>query len=136
LHINGLLKTRSTPVEELISGRCHCPSITALRGGRWLTILMNRIDPVPVCEALPHGCAKGPTKRICRHCKNIPALPRPQPVQGGAPHLVSAHATTARLVLGQEAVSDKSNETTAIRSGTELKSLPFRCPLLHCVGQT
>jgi hypothetical protein len=71
-----------------------------------------------------------------RHCKIIPALPRPQPVQGGAPHLVSAHATTARLVLGQEAVSDKSNETTAIRSGTELKSLPFRCPLLHCVGQT
>lgn len=29
-------------------------------------------------------------------------------------HLVSAFATTARLVLGQEAVSDKSNETTAI----------------------
>jgi len=34
---------------------------------------------------------------------------------GKAPlHLVSAFATTARLVLGQEAVSDKSNETTAI----------------------
>jgi predicted transposase YbfD/YdcC len=34
----------------------------------------------------------------------------------GAPplHLVSAFATTARLVLGQEAVADKSNETTAI----------------------
>lgn len=34
---------------------------------------------------------------------------------GQAPlHLVSAFATTARLVLGQEAVSDKSNEITAI----------------------
>ena len=34
---------------------------------------------------------------------------------GKAPlHLVSAFATTSRLVLGQEAVSDKSNETTAI----------------------
>ncbi|MGX9117305.1 ISAs1 family transposase [Mesorhizobium sp. BHbsci] len=34
---------------------------------------------------------------------------------GKAPlHLVSAFATTARLVLGQEAVADKSNETTAI----------------------
>lgn len=29
-------------------------------------------------------------------------------------HLVSAFATTARLVLGQEAVADKSSETTAI----------------------
>ena len=29
-------------------------------------------------------------------------------------HLVSAFATTSRLVLGQEAVSDKSNETAAI----------------------
>jgi predicted transposase YbfD/YdcC len=29
-------------------------------------------------------------------------------------HLVSAFATTSRLVLGQEAVADKSNETTAI----------------------
>ncbi|WP_353682655.1 ISAs1 family transposase [Mesorhizobium sp.] len=35
--------------------------------------------------------------------------------EGRAPlHLVSAFATTSRLVLGQEAVSDKSSETTAI----------------------
>jgi hypothetical protein len=34
---------------------------------------------------------------------------------GRAPlHLVSAFATTSRLVLGQEAVANKSNETTAI----------------------
>lgn len=35
-------------------------------------------------------------------------------LEGGAPVLASAFATTARLVLGQKAVSDKSNETTAI----------------------
>ena len=36
-------------------------------------------------------------------------------VSGQAPlHLVSAFATTGRLVLGREAVSDKSNEVTAI----------------------
>jgi hypothetical protein len=29
-------------------------------------------------------------------------------------HLVSAFATTSRLVLGQEAVADKTDETTAI----------------------
>ena len=35
--------------------------------------------------------------------------------EGTAPiHLVSAFATTSRLVLGQEAVADKSNELTAI----------------------
>jgi hypothetical protein len=35
--------------------------------------------------------------------------------KGQAPlHLVSAFATTARLVLGQEAVADKSNEINAI----------------------
>jgi hypothetical protein len=31
-------------------------------------------------------------------------------------HLVSAFATTSRLVLGQEAVDEKSNEITAIAS--------------------
>ena len=37
------------------------------------------------------------------------------PSQGAAPlHLVSAFATTARLVLAQEAVPDKANELAAI----------------------
>ena len=68
---------------------------------------------IPCCfpRLLPHGCDKpdfvaidGKTSRRS-HDRS----------QGKAAlHLVSAYATTARLVLGQEAVSDKSNETTAI----------------------
>lgn len=85
-------------------------------GGRWLTLLMNRIDPglfstcftAWVRETWPDRpdfvAIDGKTSRRS-HNRN----------EGTAPlHLVSAFATTARLVLGQEAVSDKSNETTAI----------------------
>lgn len=85
-------------------------------GGRWLTLLMNRIDPglfsscfsTWVRETWPDRpdfvAIDGKTSRRS-HDRN----------HGQAPvHLVSAFATTARLVLGQEAVSDKSNEITAI----------------------
>jgi predicted transposase YbfD/YdcC len=85
-------------------------------GGRWLTLLMNRIDPrlfsacftAWVREMWPDRpdfvAIDGKTSRRS-HDRSI----------GQAPlHLVSAFATTSRLVLGQEAVSDKSNETTAI----------------------
>lgn len=85
-------------------------------GGRWLTLLMNRIDPelFSACftdwvrETWPdrpdYVAIDGKTSRRS-HDRGTgkPAL-----------HLVSAFATTSRLVLGQEAVSDKSNETTAI----------------------
>jgi predicted transposase YbfD/YdcC len=85
-------------------------------GGRWLTLLMNRIDPglfsacftAWVRETWPERpdfvAIDGKTSRRSHDRPN-----------GKAPlHLVSAFATTARLVLGQEAVSDKSNEVTAI----------------------
>lgn len=85
-------------------------------GGRWLTLLMNRIDPglfsacftAWVREAWPDRpdfiAIDGKTSRRSHDRR-----------AGKAPlHLVSAFASTARLVLGQEAVSDKSNETTAI----------------------
>ena len=83
---------------------------------RWLTLLMNRINPALfsacftawVREAWPERpelvAIDGKTSRRS-HDRSA----------GKAPlHLVSAFATTARLVLGQEAVDDKSNETTAI----------------------
>lgn len=55
-------------------------------GARWLTILMNRIDPALFAAAA-----------------------------GRAPlHLVSAFATTSRLVLGQEAVADKQGDARVI----------------------
>ena len=85
-------------------------------GGRWLTLLMNRIDPALfsacfsawVQEMWPDRpdfvAIDGKTSRRS-HDRSNGKLPL---------HLVSAFATTARLVLGQEAVADKSGETTAI----------------------
>ena len=85
-------------------------------GGRWLTLLMNRIDPALFSAAFTAWVREswpgrpdfvaidGKTSRRS-HDKSV----------GKAPlHLVSAFATTARLVFGQEAVADKSGETTAI----------------------
>ena len=84
--------------------------------GRWLTILMNRINPalfaacfsdwVRACwpEQPDLVAIDGKTLRRSHDCSAArPAL-----------HLVSAFATNASLVLGQEAVSDKSNELSAI----------------------
>lgn len=104
-------------------GQAHLPFLREMLpyhhgvpGGRWLTLLMNRIDPelfsscftAWVRETWPGRpdfvAIDGKTSRRS-HDRST----------GQAPvHLVSAFATTARLVLGQEAVSDKSNEITAI----------------------
>jgi predicted transposase YbfD/YdcC len=85
-------------------------------GDRWLTILMNRIDPALFSDAFTswvretwpehpkHVAIDGKTSRRSHNR-----------AAGTAPlHLVSAFATTSRLVLGQEAVADKTNEITAI----------------------
>jgi len=85
-------------------------------GARWLTILMNRIDPglfsaafmAWVRETWPDHldlvAIDGKTSRRS-HDRSSDKAPL---------HLVSAFATTSRLVLGQEAVADKTNETTVI----------------------
>ncbi len=96
--------------------RRYLPYHHGVPGGRWLTLLMNRIDPGLfaaaftswVREAWPDRpdfvAIDGKTSRRS-HDRSA----------GKAPlHLVSAFATTTRLVLSQEAVRDKSNETTAI----------------------
>jgi predicted transposase YbfD/YdcC len=104
-------------------GEAHLPFLRRILpyyhgvpGGRWLTLLMNRIDPglysacftAWVRETWPDRpdlvAIDGKTSRRSHDRKNNKA-----PL-----HLVSAFATTGRLVLGQEAVADKSNETTAI----------------------
>jgi predicted transposase YbfD/YdcC len=82
----------------------------------WLRTVMNRIDPeffkacfsAWVAECWPDKpdlvAIDGKTSRRSHDRKN-----------GQKPlHLVSAFATTSRLVLGQEAVEEKSNEITAI----------------------
>lgn len=82
----------------------------------WLRTVMNRIDPDLfaacfsswVAECWPHRpdlvAIDGKTSRRSHNRKH-----------GQKPlHLVSAFATSSRLVLGQEAVDEKSNEITAI----------------------
>jgi predicted transposase YbfD/YdcC len=96
--------------------RRHLPYEDGVPGGRWLTILMNRINPALfqaaftawVREAWPDRpevvAIDGKTSRRSHD----------RGAEAGPIHLVSAFATTARLVLGQQAVADKSNELTAI----------------------
>jgi DDE family transposase len=96
--------------------RRHLPYKHGVPGGRWLTILMNRINPALfsaaftawVREAWPDRpefvAIDGKTSR--RSHDRTAAV--------GPIHRVSAFASTSRLVLGQEAVADKSNELTAI----------------------
>jgi predicted transposase YbfD/YdcC len=82
----------------------------------WLRVVMNRIDPELftgcfsswVTECWPNRpdlvAIDGKTSRRSHDRK-----------RGQKPlHLVSAFATTSQLVLGQEAVDEKSNEITAI----------------------
>jgi predicted transposase YbfD/YdcC len=104
-------------------GKSHLPFLRrflpyhhGVPGARWLTILMNRIDPglfsaaftAWVRETWPDRldlvAIDGKTSRRS-HDHSADKAPL---------HLVSAFATTSRLVLGQEAVADKSNEITAI----------------------
>jgi len=104
-------------------GEAHLPFLREILpyhhgvpGGRWLTLLMNRIDP-----ALFSACFTGWVRQTWPDRPDFVAIDGKTSRRshdrsiGKAPlHLVSAFATTARLVLGQEAVADKSNETTAI----------------------
>lgn len=96
--------------------REHLPYAHGVPGERWLTILMNRVNPALfaaafadwVRESWPHRAdlvaIDGKTSRRS-HDRSAGAAPL---------HLVSAFATTARLVLAQEAVPDKANELAAI----------------------
>jgi predicted transposase YbfD/YdcC len=84
--------------------------------GRWLTIMMNRINP-----ALFSACFTSWVRACWPDRPELVAIDGKTSRrshdrgEGQAPlHLVSAFATTSGLVLGQEAVSDKSNEITAI----------------------
>jgi predicted transposase YbfD/YdcC len=96
--------------------RHHLPFSHGVPGGRWLTILMNRLSPelfqvaftAWVRETWPGHpdfiAIDGKTSRRSHD----------RAAGEAALHLVLAFATTSRLMLGQEAVADKSNELTAI----------------------
>ena len=85
-------------------------------GARWLNILMNRINPDLFSDCF-----------MAWATSFRPSLPSQIAIDGktsrhsydnstgkAALHLVSAFATHERLVLGQEATTEKSNEITAI----------------------
>ena len=96
--------------------RRYLPYHHGVPGGRWLTLLMNRIDPGLFAEAFTSWVRETwPDKPDFVAIDGKTSRRSHDRGAGKAPlHLVSAFATTSRLVLGQEAVSDKSNETTAI----------------------
>lgn len=84
--------------------------------GRWLNILMNRIDP-----ELFSACFMAWACALRDDAPDLIALDgktsrRSHDRSAGkaALHLVSAFATSEKLVLGQEAVAEKSSEATAI----------------------
>lgn len=102
--------------ERLDFLRRYLPYDHGVPGERWLTIMMNRVDPALFQEAFTAWVREtwpdrpdlvaidGKTSRRSHDRK-----------AGKAPlHLVSAFATTNRLVLGQEAVAEKSAEVVAI----------------------
>jgi len=96
--------------------RRHLPYEHGIPGGRWLTILMNRINPALFSAAFTAWVRETwPTRPEFVAIDGKTSRRSHDRAEGAAPlHLVSAFATTSRLVLGQEAVPDKSGELTAI----------------------
>jgi predicted transposase YbfD/YdcC len=85
-------------------------------GERWLNILMNRIDP-----GLFSACFMAWACALREDAPDLIALDgktsrrsHDRAAGKAALHLVSAFATREKLVLGQEAVEEKSNEIKAI----------------------
>ena len=96
--------------------RQHLPYANGVPGERWLTILMNRFNPALFAAAFAAWVRESwPEKAGLVAIDGKTSRRSHDRSAGAAPlHLVSAFATTARLVLAQEAVPDKANELAAI----------------------
>lgn len=96
--------------------RRYLPYEYGVPGGRWLTLLMNRINPALFSAAFTGWVRQTwPDRPALVAIDGKTSRRSHDRAAGKAPlHLVSAFATTGRLVLGQEAVEAKTNETTAI----------------------
>lgn len=96
--------------------REHLPYPYGVPGGRWLTLLMNRINPNLFAGVFTDWVRATWPERPDLVAIDGKTSRRSHDRAAGTPplHLVSAFATTARLVLGQEAVPDKASETGAI----------------------
>ena len=104
-------------------GRAHLPFLRrflpyehGVPGERWLTILMNRINPALFSRAFTGWVRATWPDRLDLVAIDGKTSRRSHDRSAGgqAVHLVSAFATTSRLVLGQEAVPDKASELSAI----------------------
>jgi predicted transposase YbfD/YdcC len=96
--------------------RRHLPYQNGVPGGRWLTILMNRVNPALFSAVFTAWVrATWPDRPDFVAIDGKTSRRSHDHAAGTEPiHLVSAFATTSRLILGQEAVPNKSNELTAI----------------------
>jgi predicted transposase YbfD/YdcC len=96
--------------------RRHLSYANGVPGERWLTILMNRINPALFAAAFADWVRESwPEKADLVAIDGKTSRRSHDRSAGVAPlHLVSAFATTSRLVLAQEAVPDKANELAAI----------------------
>ena len=96
--------------------RQHRPCTHGVPGGRWLNILMNRINPALFSAAFTAWVRETwPDRPDFVAIDGKTSRRSHDRAAGEAPlHLVSAFATTSRLVLGHQAVPDKANELTAI----------------------
>jgi predicted transposase YbfD/YdcC len=96
--------------------RRYLPFHYGVPGGRWLNLLMNRIDPALFSAAFTAWVRETwPDRPNLVAIDGKTSRRSHDRTEGKAPlHLVSAFATTSRLVLGQEPVESKSNELSAI----------------------
>ena len=102
----------------------------------WLRVVMNRVDP-----ELFAACFRAWAAELSPGAEALIALDgktsrRTHDRRRGHPalHLVSAWATSQRLVLGQEAVADKSNEITAIPRLLEHLTLKGALVTIDAIG--
>lgn len=96
--------------------RRYLPYEHGVPGERWLTILMNRINPALFSAAFSDWVRETWPERpeLVAIDGKTSRRSHDRAAGAGPLHLVSAFATTRRLVLGQEAVPDKANELAAI----------------------
>ena len=93
--------------------RRYLPYEHGVPGGRWLTLLMNRINPALFSAAFTAWVRETWPDRpdLIAIDGKTSRRSHDRADDKGPLHLVSAFATTSRLVLGQEAVEGKSQRT-------------------------
>jgi len=96
--------------------RLHLRYEHGVPGERWLTILMNQINPALFSAAFSDWVRESWADKLDLVAIDGKTSRRSHDRSAGAPplHLVSAFATTARLVLATNALPDKANELAAI----------------------